>query len=324
MLKVYGLLLLLGHVMAVQKSTLTTLLFYTCVTPQIGNQCEEGYTMDQSGIATHGFSSNFTTIALGEKNNITTLFAVHDTFFENGAGLRKDWKDAWASLQLQLVPYIESKTIVGFMVGDELFPGKISLSDFTVALKALQKMKMNYPWLITWENEGGRTWVNDFQKDGIPIELDVISFDDYYMWLNATDTPQSQVQGHRDFYDTKIYPLLHPHQSVYIVPGSFATQDPRPPSSPGYPHGNKTYCYNGTANGCDVYMAEQADAYASWAFEDPRVTGIGVWHWDSRQIGVVTPYKEVGVVDMPKTRDAWQAIGNKIREQDAGQFTTNI
>ena len=30
--------------------TLKPLLFYTCVTPQIGNQCEEGFTLDQAGI----------------------------------------------------------------------------------------------------------------------------------------------------------------------------------------------------------------------------------------------------------------------------------
>ena len=29
------------------------LLFYTCVTPQIGNQCEEGVTLDQAGVATY-------------------------------------------------------------------------------------------------------------------------------------------------------------------------------------------------------------------------------------------------------------------------------
>ena len=66
------------------------LLFYTCVTKQIGNQCEEGFTLDQAGIATRGFSSNFTTIQRGKRlANITTLFAVHDTFFQNNAGLRK-------------------------------------------------------------------------------------------------------------------------------------------------------------------------------------------------------------------------------------------
>ena len=115
---------------------------------------------------------------------------------------------------------------------------------------------------MTWENEGGTNWVTDFAKGGIPDELDVISMDDYYMWNwkegSGSDTPQKQVEGHRKFYEEKIYPLLKPHQRVFIVPGSFATHDARPAPSTKYPLGNRTYCYNGTFYGCDAYMADQA------------------------------------------------------------------
>lgn len=294
---------------------LNTLLFYTCVTPQVGNQCEEGFTLDQAGVVTGGFSSNFTTIQRGRAANISSLFAVHDTFFENGKGLRKDWKAAWAALQVKLEPYLQDKSVVGFFVGDELFPGKISVQDFMTALQALQTMKAKYPWLVTWENEGGTRWVKDF-KQGIPAELDIISFDDYYMWPQGTGTtPQGQADGHRKFYEDEVYPLLKPHQKVYLVPGAFGTHDPRagPMPSP-YSHGNQTYCYDVTFDSCDRYMADQASAFAAWAFEDPRVAGIAPWHWDSRKIGVVTPFKEVGVADMPKTKAAWRAIGERIRK----------
>lgn len=213
--------------------------------------------------------------------------------------------------------------MVGFFVGDELFPGKISLADFTTCIRALQTFKDSHAalGLITWENEGSTGWVNDFEKGGIPDELDVISMDDYYMWdwNNATstgmgsDTPQKQVDGHRRFYEEKIYPLLKPHQRVFIVPGSFATHDSRPASASGYPLGNHTYCYNGTAAGCDDYMADQARAYGEWAMEDTHVSGLFPWHWDTREIGVVTPYKEVGVVDMPKTKAAWREIAMRMR-----------
>ena len=296
---------------------LDTLLFYTCVTPQVGNQCEEGYTLDQAGVATRGFSSNFSTIEAGAAANISTLFAVHDTFFENGVGLRADWRAAWAALQPRLVPLIEARVVVGFFVGDELFPGKISLADFTTALRALQAVKDTYPWLVTWENEGGTAWVKDFAAGGVPAELDIISTDDYYLWANGSDTPQAQADGHRRFYEEQIYPLLKPHQRVYLVPGSFGTHDPRGPIAPGYPRGNLTYCYGGTFDSCDSYMADQANAFAAWAFEDPRVAGIAPWHWDTRGIGVVTPFKEVGVADMPKTKAAWREIGRKIRANAA-------
>jgi len=297
-----------------------TLLFYTCVTPQIGNQCEEGFTLDQVGVATRGFSSNITTIKAGRAaGNITTFFAVHDTFFSNGKGLNPDWEKEWDSLQAELEPLIQDRTVVGFFLGDELLEGKISLSDLTTALDALQKTKQRFPWLLTWENEGGTSWMKHFAKTGIPASLDIISLDDYYLWANNIDTPSAQVAGHRYLYETSIYPMLHPHQSVFIVPGSFGTRDPRKPGTKGYPHGNRTYCYDGTFSGCDHYMSAEASGYASWAEEDPRVAGIAPWHWDTRPIGVVTPYKEVGVVDMPLTRKTWKEVGEKIRSGPASK-----
>ena len=60
-------------------------------------------------------------------------------------------------------------------------------------------------------------------------------------------------------------------------------------------------------------MAQQTSDFAAWAVEDPRVAGFAPWHWDSRPIGVVTPYKEVGTVEMPKTRAAWTAVGKIVR-----------
>ena len=297
------------------------------MTPQVGNQCEEGFTLDQAGVATVAFSSNISRILEAHAEyGITSLYTVHDTFFENGVGLRKDWELAWARLQVELEPLVARRAVFGFFVGDELFPGKISLADFTTCIRALQIFKDAHSalGLVTWENEGGTGWIADFAKTGIPKELDVISMDDYYMWgWNGTDnrgpsisddTPQRQVEGHRKFYEHNIYPLLKPHQRVFIVPGSFGTRDTRQASATAYPRGNRTYCYNGTVDGCDVYMAEQARAYGAWAMQDARVSGLFPWHWDTRQIGVVTPYKEVGVVDMPKTKAAWRQIGEMFAE----------
>ena len=226
------------------------------------------------------------------------------------ACLRRPWDGVE---QARLKPYIESRTVVGFFVGDELFPGKITVDDFMTALRAMQMMKTQYPWLITWENEGGTGWVKAFKDHGLPDELDIISTDDYYMWQSGIDSPQSQVDGHRQFYESEIYPLLKPHQKVFIVPGSFGTHDPRGPAPPHYPHGNSTYCYGASFDSCDRYMADQAEAFANWAFDDPLVAGIAPWHWDTRGIGVVTPFKEVGVRDMPKTREAWRGIGERMR-----------
>jgi hypothetical protein len=70
--------------------------------------------------------------------------------------------------------------------------------------------------------------------------------DDYYMG----DSPVSEAAGHRKFYEEAIYPLLHPHQKVYLVPGAFATHEPTHtplppapgPAPPPLPPANSSGC----------------------------------------------------------------------------------
>ena len=91
----------------------------TCVTKEVHNQCEESFSLDQAGIANMGFSNNFSTIAAGAAQNISTLFSIHDTFYnaDGSKGMRPDWQAAWAALQTELVPFIENRSVVGFFVG---------------------------------------------------------------------------------------------------------------------------------------------------------------------------------------------------------------
>jgi hypothetical protein len=164
-------------------SNLTTLLFYTCVTKEIANQCLESFTLDQAESANRGFTANFTTIEAGFKVGMASLFDVHDIFFVNGKGMRPDWEAAWKGAVTQLAPFIEKKAVVGFFIGDELFPGKISVQNFTTALKAVQAVKEQYAGygLFSWLNEGGTGWVQYVQKQFggmFPPELDVFSIDD--------------------------------------------------------------------------------------------------------------------------------------------------
>ena len=52
-------------------------------------------------------------------------------------------------------------------------------------------------WLVTWENEGGTSWVKYFSKadGGVPAGLDIISLDDYYMGAHAHATDPGAVQA---------------------------------------------------------------------------------------------------------------------------------
>ena len=320
---------LLLSVFAVQAaSTPSTLLFYTCATKEVANQCDESFSLDQQGIANRGFSANTTTITAGAAKGITTLFSTHDTFFRNGAGMRPDWKTAWSEIQLEIDPLIRSGAIVGFFAGDELVSGgKITRAELITCLDALALAKAKYAKLgmplFTWANEGGEVWVEQFNASGIPASLDVVSIDDYYM--DADGTPESQVRGHREWYESKLYPLLNSKQRVFVVPGSFATRNGNGPTTGRYAKGNATFCYRDaktsavTPETCDAYMADQANAFAAWAWDDARVVGFAPWHWDTRLKSAVSPYKEIGVVDMPRTKAAWKNIGARMRRAAAVQ-----
>eukprot|EP00051_Salpingoeca_urceolata_P020066 m.298062 g.298062 ORF g.298062 m.298062 type:complete len:291 (-) comp19534_c6_seq1:73-945(-) len=222
------------------NNTLKTVLFYTCATKAVDNQCNESFSLDQANYANTGFTSNFTTVEQGAKVGIQTLFATHDTFFVNGKGLRPDWQPRWEALKTKLVPLIEAKAVVGFFVGDELFPGKITVQEFETALAAIAELKAEYPWLVSWENEGGTAWVDSFAKDGIPDNLDIISFDDYYL----------SVEEHRKFHEEKVYPLLKPHQSTFLVPGTFATN-----GTSSWIHGSQWCC--GVRTTCAVSAVQK-------------------------------------------------------------------
>ena len=94
--------------------------------------------------------------------------------------------------------------------------------DVAAALRAVDALKKQYPTynLVAWENEGGgeptSRWVNYVNTElggMLPPELDAFSIDDYSL----------DAAGHRHFYESTIYPMLHPHQSVFLVPGSYST-----------------------------------------------------------------------------------------------------
>ena len=122
---------------SIANPNLATLLFYTCVTKEVKNQCNESFTLDQAESANAGFTANFTTIEQGHLVGMSSLFATHDVFFENGKGMRPDWEARWADASKKLAPLIEARKVVGFFLGDELLSGgKISVANLSTASSA--------------------------------------------------------------------------------------------------------------------------------------------------------------------------------------------
>ena len=129
---------------------LKTLMFYTCVTKEVENQCEESFTLDQRESANMGFTANFTTIRQGYEVGIRSLFAVHDIFFNNtNHSLNTNWRSMWEDTKAKLTPYINGNQVAGFFIGDELFPGKIPLSDFSYGAKSCGSVSRHVSRQIT-------------------------------------------------------------------------------------------------------------------------------------------------------------------------------
>ena len=156
---------------------------------------------------------------------------------------------------------------------------------------------------LIWENEGGTNWVSFFAKTGkIPTALDIISLDDYYL----------NVSAHRAFYEKSIYPMLSPHQSVWIVPASYATNGTK-----AWIRASQWCCGGDTVSSCDACVAQRINRYMAWANEDPRVSGLAPWHWDTRGKDEVSTYKEIGTVDLPQLKETWKKIVAEIEKKNA-------
>ena len=66
----------------------------------------------------------------------------------------------------------------------------------------------------------------------------------------------------------RIFALLKPHQSVWLIPGLFGA------AGPAWPTPNVTAMVEK-----DESLVEKLSAYFAWADTEPRITGVMPWHW---------------------------------------------
>jgi len=264
------------------------LLFYTCLTKEVANQCDEGYDpVGQGGWCNLGFTNDTALVEKGRQYNMSSLFAVHDIFFINGQGLNPAYKEAWQKALPSILPYIKSGSITGFFIGDELISGKsVSAEDLQAVVDTLTPVKKDYPHLFLWLNEGGTAWPKKITSGKLPTELDVISIDDYAL----------TVDEHRAFYNDTLYPMLGPKQGAFLVPASYGSHI--------NPKENMTQY--------EIQMSQLALDYYAWAAEDERIWGFAPWHWDTRDPSEVSFGKEIGTADMPQLKETWTTIGKSL------------
>ena len=189
-----------------------------------------------------------------------------------------------ASLQTETNGLIANGTLNGIFLGDELYcSGKhgLSLSDwhqFSDAVKAAS------PNAFLWANECGSSL--DSKDFSLPASLDAFSVDRYHTDGKKTDWVQNEVR--QNTYEQKIYPMLHSHQGVFLVPGSFSSKVNKDCNAD---------CYH-------EMLAYDIGQFADWAKEDSKVLGVFAWTWGSCS-ECTKERDEIGTENLPKLQSVW-------------------
>lgn len=219
-------------------------------------------------------------------------------------GLAVDWEAQTEAFVADLVPYIKSGMVAGIFLGDELCTARprLALSNFTLVIDKLRGLigprdaATQTPFLYANENAQMRDWAM------VPASLDYISIDRY----NTPNTNgTAEVVSVHEYYTGTLYPRLHPHQAVFLVPGIYA---------------NDPYnCEKGNVS-CPVKDQEaqvviKLEEYFKWAQEDEKIVGFNPWHFNDRNasqyVGVPYDYR-LGAVSMPTVVDKLKEIGTFI------------
>ena len=156
------------------------------------------------------------------------------------------------------------------------------------------------------------TWVNghtDMTNYTIPKSLDWFGVDLYHYDGPVKGWAQARVGS---WYRANVYPNISAQQKVVLVPGAFGSTVNH------FPNGTYVcdrHCY-------DEMCTLDAHEFYAWAKSDERVVAIAPWNWGGCpgcNGSHWTPpnlccMDEIGAKDQPKTRAAWERIGDEIKD----------
>jgi hypothetical protein len=159
----------------------------------------------------------------GAEKKYFRLIWVERVFVNRGAKplrLHPDWKARWAAAAKRHREDIEMGRALGFSMGDELVWKGLSVGELKKMCDAVRASFPERHVVIYYNEAWGPIKGFDMQKNKfkyrIPSSLSWFSID-----LYRTGTGGDHVAHLRNLYRTRIYPLLHNHQKVALVPGCF-------------------------------------------------------------------------------------------------------
>jgi len=219
-----------------------------------------------------------------------SLFVTDRDVPAHTAGCRRlatDWERRLDGIIAQITTH--QPRIRGVQLGDELVDGGLTVNNLS-ALATYLRQRLP-PRVFIYTNEGFRyenpclgpnhttckgsgagparcvqgrcipaTWKY------FPADIDAISLDGYANSAGEVTFARSQ-------YERYFFPLLRPHQKVWVVPGIYGHNC----SSDGSTRMQNASCLART----DSILVAKLRGYLSWAEAEPRLEGIIAWHWPS-------------------------------------------
>jgi hypothetical protein len=241
--------------------------------------------------------------------------------FKRGVGLADGWEASLEALVAKdVTPNLgKDKALRGVFLGDEICC--MNATCWETALEPVTKKLRTLlgPDALIYTNECAN---HDIKE--VPKEFDLISVDVYagekrkrpgvflrHLYIKVILLPRQARDKHRESTQTRgrflagfkpgtkgmdevtaakkmydiIFPKLHDHQKVMLVPGTFACS-------------NLTYF---PLDGQAKNLVEKLDGYFDWAKSDERIAGFNPWHFNNRSNPQSGPPcdMELGAVAMP-------------------------
>jgi len=114
------------------------------------------------------------------------------------------------------------------------------------------------------------------------------------------------------FYAKFLFPLLLPHQKVWVVPPVANLSDAISTSFTNCSaHGNSTAIIRDFET-LDACVMEESVRYLRWIEKDARIAGIDGFHWGSYGA-------DIGLGDMPKSRACYEKLGAQLSAAERTQ-----
>lgn len=239
-----------------------------------------------------------------EEYGIPSFYGGISGIFDRRHGsLVRDWESKLEDVATnEILPNLgPHKALRGVFFGDEICCHNATCWDVTLAPVATKLRTLLGPSAVLYTNECAINYI-----DKVPADLDLISmdvYDGYSPGSNGTD----EVNRAMKLYSDVIFPKLHEHQQVMLVPGVFGCT-------------NTDYMPFETMS---KNLVDKLEGYWSWAQRDQRIAGFCPWHYNNRSRMHPDPCDMgPGAIAYPDVLTKLQEIGEAIIASQASITTT--